>query len=640
MADGHSRSWSALLRWLLSYRMVPLVALVYLLAFYGQDLTTLTGHWEELAWLQSRWQLALSGALLLLAILALFRPLFIVALPLLFLTTAFSAFFVDNYNIPLTTNMVGALFESNRTEAISFITPPLLAYLAFHLLLGGGLAWLYHRHIPAIGLHGGLRLLGVLLITLLLWRVGNWSTDTIPLLELPELMADSLWLPLLLLAVVVMGYQGKQRLLYSAITLLVLIKLLFLSQENAEWLVIFALGVVGGWLLLPPLQPGELAHRMLIWLLLLLPGATQVESLEGHFPFSYPLVVADYLEERREIQSLRKQRVNLAELPSALDAARAEGLTIILILGESARRENWSLNGYERLTNPLLAKRKNLINYTQAETCASLTRVALPCLLTRATTEEPSLALRESSLYPLFAKHGFHTVWLSINDRYGNLDELIANLADDTEEQFFRNHLKENRNSVYDGYLLPRLDQLLAKYQDQKLFVTLHTYGSHWMYDDRYPARFRQFKPVCPGHTAPPNCDPDNLLNAYDNTILYTDWLIDQVMERVSDRKALVIYVSDHGESLGEDGFYSHSYPSDRDEQWEIPMMIWGSESYIANNPQGYAAMAQMAHEPTSHDHLFHTLLDCSGISGEMVEPGWSLCRSQPNAAEWHQGPE
>jgi glucan phosphoethanolaminetransferase (alkaline phosphatase superfamily) len=121
------------------------------------------------------------------------------------------------------------------------------------------------------------------------------------------------------------------------------------------------------------------------------------------------------------------------------------------------------------------------------------------------------------------------------------------------------------------------------------------------------------------------------LVNSYDNAILHTDYFLDQVMQRLEERKALVMYVSDHGEGLGEDGMYSHHFGSTRRVERHVPWIVWASKAFVAEHPERIAALEAQRSVALRHDHLFHSILDCAGIASAVVDPRLSVCR--PRAA-------
>jgi len=170
-------------------------------------------------------------------------------------------------------------------------------------------------------------------------------------------------------------------------------------------------------------------------------------------------------------------------------------------------------------------------------------------------------------------------------------------------------------------------------------YYVLGTMGSHREYFSRYPEDHAVYKPDMGGSL-------EAIGNAYDNTVLYLDKFIDALATKLNDKNAIVIYVSDHGESLGENGVFLHGAPFNNapKEQTNVPMIVWMSDKFVMENPEKHQNIQQWAHanrqyiEPLSHDHLFHSLLDCAGIQSASngIDSALSVC-ARPPASEYNQ---
>jgi glucan phosphoethanolaminetransferase (alkaline phosphatase superfamily) len=328
---------------------------------------------------------------------------------------------------------------------------------------------------------------------------------------------------------------------------------------------------------------------------------------------------------------------DISILPSTLNMNRAKDLTVVLVIGESARADRFGLNGYDRQTTPKLAAIPNLISFPNTTSCAASSTVAVPCMLTRmATSDLPEeyqksdqkayaydLIARENSFISLFAKHGYSSTWLSLNPVGGRKNEPVSVLIGDAQQKLFLSDLDVPYAKSRDKLLLKPLQDVLAKQQGRSLII-LHTRGSHWRYSARYPVSFNQFTPDCK-RGAPADCNKTELNNAYDNTIVYTDHFLSQVISLLKKRKSVFLYSADHGESLGEGGFYTHSVMS-RPEQRQVPMIWWASDSFIAKNKPIQNHLVSRKLDNVSHDSIFHSLLDCAGISSEVVDRKLSFC--------------
>lgn len=268
----------------------------------------------------------------------------------------------------------------------------------------------------------------------------------------------------------------------------------------------------------------------------------------------------------------------------------------ILIIGESARRDHFSLYGYERNTNPLLAEED--VTALKATSSSTYTTAGVKSVL----EYEQSNKLYEILPNYLY-RHGVEVVWRTTN--WGEPPVHI-------DKYYKAKHLKEmypEADERYDGILLEGLKEEILSCSKEKMLVVLHTNTSHGpTYNKKYPAEFETFTPVCTT-VEMSKADSDELINAYDNTILYTDYLIDSVIEILKDvpeRRCCMIYVSDHGESLGEGNLYMHGVPMSiaPREQIEIPFIVWNSDDKL--NVQNLEEVGQ--------HHVFHSVMYFLGI--------------------------
>lgn len=308
-----------------------------------------------------------------------------------------------------------------------------------------------------------------------------------------------------------------------------------------------------------------------------------------------------------------------------------EDVVGVLVLGESARYSNWGINGYERDTTPNLNKVSNLVNY-KATSCSNNTYLSVPCMLSRYGEKNLDKIDKETSLLSILTKLGFETVWMgtqSITKYYRNkpggsfYDEVKFHMIPGGSLVFLPNDL--------DGKMLPYLEQNLE--DGGKKFIVMHSTGSHWNYSARYPKQFEKFKPAIDpaAKIDASGCSNEELVNSYDNSILYTDYFLSETINRLKDKKAFLIYASDHGESLGECGRLTHGTDGYFAEQREVPIIIWFSEKYKKDYPEKWLAVKSFQKQTISHDYVFHSILDCLGIESEIVDKSMSLCHKIRN---------
>lgn len=345
---------------------------------------------------------------------------------------------------------------------------------------------------------------------------------------------------------------------------------------------------------------------------------------QRYFPYNLLFSVKDFVAEK--ISIARGKPIANAPVSYAATAP----VTVILIVGESVRAANWGLNGYARQTTPLLAKRDGIMNFTDVLSCYPLTRVAVPCIATNNSYKHA--VTPEYSLLQLFKKMDFFTASIDMHGMSQSVfGSPVSALFNTGERLISFNGSMLSSNNVDDAGV-EALKQLLAEH-NQNLFVLFHPFGSHWPYDTRYPERFRVHTPVCnPLHHSLLNlakdmseCVSSELVNAYDNSILYADFITNEVMDAVKGRAAIVLYTSDHGQSLGENGLFLHGH-EDAAMERHVPLVVWATPEFTARFSPALARMKAKQHTPTSHDTIFHSLLDCVGAKGTMIDPKLSLC--------------
>jgi glucan phosphoethanolaminetransferase (alkaline phosphatase superfamily) len=299
----------------------------------------------------------------------------------------------------------------------------------------------------------------------------------------------------------------------------------------------------------------------------------------------------------------------------------------VLVIGEAARYANFGINGYERETTPNLSLVENLVSY-KARSCASTTYLSVPCMLSRFGEKDISMLESESSVLSILTKLGFETTWFgtqSITKYYRNKPG--GSFYDEVNFHIIPGGSILMAPNSHDGKLLPHLEQNIIS--GMKKFLVLHTTGSHWNYGARYPEEFAKFKPTIADTIKrdAASCDEHERLNSYDNSILYTDFFLSSVINILKNKKAFMIYASDHGESLGECGRLTHGADDYVEEQRAVPFIVWFSDSYKSSYPDKWKAVKSLEKKEISHDYIFHTILDCLNIESEAVDKSLSLCR-------------
>ncbi len=308
----------------------------------------------------------------------------------------------------------------------------------------------------------------------------------------------------------------------------------------------------------------------------------------------------------------------------------------IMVVGETSRAANYSLSGYERETNPRL-KKESIIYYKNTSSCGTSTAFSVPCmfsLLDRGDYSPVKASLQSNSL-DILEKAGVKVIWIDNNSSCKGVCERTGEINirknPDPKSPFYSD------GEEFDEVLIGKMDEALntlgnnAENKDSDVLIVLHTLGSHGpKYYKRYPDEFEKFKPTCK-KSSPQECSDQEIINTYDNTILYTDHVLSQLIEylktKQADKDSFLIYASDHGESLGENGVYLHGLPYflAPKVQTHVPMLTWFSEKYIQSQKLDLAAMRKKQDEKLSHDNLSHTLLSAFDVKTNVYKPNHDL---------------
>lgn len=294
---------------------------------------------------------------------------------------------------------------------------------------------------------------------------------------------------------------------------------------------------------------------------------------------------------------------------------------VVLIIGESSRRDRWSLFGYDRNTTPLLRKRRELIPMRNMVTVSTATRSSVPEMISRhpiqradgTRSEDP-----EPSLVALFSQLGYKTYWISNQSTSGFFDTPISFYASEADQQTFPNPADFASRGSLDEVLLKPLNASLKG--NEKKFIVIHTMGSHFNYSYRYPAGFEIFQPALrPDEIFLPS-DPskkNEANNSYDNSVLYTDYVLSKILDSLEqqDKKAVAMYLSDHGEDIFEPGCVSMGITRVSQKSYEIPAFLWASHAYRQEWPAEVDYMRSLVEKPLLNQDAYPLLLRLSGVT-------------------------
>ncbi|WP_409268644.1 phosphoethanolamine transferase [Massilia sp. BHUDP2] len=333
-----------------------------------------------------------------------------------------------------------------------------------------------------------------------------------------------------------------------------------------------------------------------------------------------------------------KERVYLAELNRRSAAFRfgakqADGehgpQVLVVVLGESSRYDRWSLNGYARETNPLLAQEENLVMLKDVITPVSATRLSIPVIISRKPAMQSLKdGFSEKSFLSAFKEAGFKTFWISNQVSFGKFDTPVSVFAKEADDVQFLNLGSVSDASNHDAVLLAPLRRAIID-PAQKVLVVLHTLGSHWNYAHRYPQEFDRWQPSLKSIEKPDYTNPriePQMNNSYDSAILYTDWFLSNVIGVLKETglPASLLYVADHGQTLYDKSCKIAFHGHNTQYEFHVPAFVWYSGSYAERFPAKVAQLKRHQKAKLSTENMFHTVLDMADVR----YPGESLERS------------
>lgn len=315
----------------------------------------------------------------------------------------------------------------------------------------------------------------------------------------------------------------------------------------------------------------------------------------------------------------------------------------IMVVGETARADHFSLDHYPVVTNPELQRRDDVV-FAHGVACGTSTLYSVPCMFSMRDHDHytPELAESESNVLDILTAAGVHVVWIDNNSTCKHVCDRVDNI--NLRQSVDESSPYYSDGGYYDDAMLDDLDAYLDAPGPDTLLV-LHMLGSHGpAYSRRYPAEFTKFTPVC-DKISPKECSDTEVINAYDNTIAYTDRFLNRLIEalqaRQRDANVFLFYASDHGESLGENGVYLHGLPRSvaPAAQTEVPFIVWLSESMRSAHHISKAEIRAFAESRPSHDNISHTLLGLFDVEAHSYDPTMDLFAATPRSGSSSAGP-
>ncbi len=284
---------------------------------------------------------------------------------------------------------------------------------------------------------------------------------------------------------------------------------------------------------------------------------------------------------------------------------------VIVVVGETARADRFALNGYSKDTNPLLSK-ENVISFTNASACGTSTAISVPCMFSMDGKDKFDLSKfkNKENILDVLVKAGVSVLWRDNNSSSKGVADRVA----------YEDFTSPKNNPVCDPEcrdigMLKGLDEYISKQKKGDIIIVLHQMGSHGpSYHERVPEDFQKFKPVCKTNQLD-KCTAEEISNAYDNTILYTDYFLSEVikfLKKYDDRfETSMFYISDHGESLGEYGMYLHGMPYSLAPKGvtNVPLILWFGKELIKVHNLDVDLLKRKRDKTISHDEVVHSLL-------------------------------
>lgn len=308
---------------------------------------------------------------------------------------------------------------------------------------------------------------------------------------------------------------------------------------------------------------------------------------------------------------------------------------MVLVVGETARAENFSLNGYAKETNPKLSK-QDILNFSQVSSCGTATAVSVPCMFSgmQRVDYDERLASHREGLLDIAKRAGYQVTWIDNNSSCKGTCDRIGEYK--IPESIKQKWCKDGE--CLDDILIDSLKaylETIPKDDKRPQLVVLHQMGSHGpAYYKRAPEEFRVFKPTCDTN-AIQGCTQEALINTYDNTLLYTDYVLDSLintLKNTTQYQTGLWYLSDHGESTGESGMYLHGapYAIAPSQQTHVPMLMWFSSVWQQQASKQIKCLAQQSKNKLSQDNLFPTMLSLLDIKTKVINPKDDMLQTCP----------
>lgn len=344
-----------------------------------------------------------------------------------------------------------------------------------------------------------------------------------------------------------------------------------------------------------------------------------IQDLKKTYPLGFIVSILDLIIEQKKINLAFEKNIDF-KFNATQNSNMTQKQIYVLVIGETSRRKNWQLNGYARKTNPLLSQQKNLVNLNNMLSISSATQSSIPMILTRKSANQVyNYNFPEKSIISAFKEAGFKTYWLSTQQQFGNFDTSTSVYAKEADQVIFLNKANYTDAGEHDDVLIPVLNKIIHS-NEQRQFIVIHTLGSHYNYAHRYPKEYDIFRPSLNDlskYSLQEIKYKQQLINSYDNSILFTDYVLNNMIEILKQQKqaeSFLFYSSDHGEDLFDNGCEKSGHGLDTQHNLEIASFAWYSDLFASQYPSQIAYLIQNKDRKINQTTIFPTLIQAAKI--------------------------
>lgn len=345
-----------------------------------------------------------------------------------------------------------------------------------------------------------------------------------------------------------------------------------------------------------------------------------IRQVEKTYPFGLFFSLYNFYHEKNKINQAfeinKNYKFNIKKSTKTTDTKQL----FILVIGETSRRHNWSLNGYQRETNPFLNQQKNLVNFDNMLSLSTATRSSIPMMITRKPAQQVyRYDFSERSIISAFKEAGFSTYWISTQQKFGAFDTSTSVYAKEADHMLFLNKTSYSNKGDTDEIIIPEFKKAVRS-TGYKKFIVIHTLGSHYNYSHRYADNFDIFRPSLndiKNYSMQDKRYKTELLNSYDNSIVYTDYFLNELIEILKmkkDTESFVFFASDHGEDLFDNECNKSGHGNTTIYNYEIASFAWYSDLYQQRNPAKINWLEQNKQHKINQTSIFPTLIDAANL--------------------------